>query len=329
MRDSIGSLCVLPLLLTAVTAVTAVTACPAATPAPSPGPDCGPDVVVDTGDPGATDVTPDAPPARDLGPPPAPTELTGWVRLIEQLGGGDDFYAEVETELWATPLPTSQQRVAEEGDCVLLHGAVMDPMHCEGESGCMWGAEICVEGKCVPYPDRAPSGNITVSAGGAELLLTPNAEGAYTLVGQMPDDLFAPGDAVVVTSTGGNTPALDLAARGVDDLIADVWSYGFEPGEDLVVTWQAGCGQAARVQLLLRTGWHGSPSQTTIWCESDDDGELVVPANLTAQFPIPSCGECEGSTLTRFTRDVVDFGAGPIELLVGSQRWFVAWWGGY
>ena len=67
------------------------------------------------------------------------------------------------------------------------------------------------------------------------------------------------------------------------------------------------------------------PSLTTILCETEDDGDFVVPASLTAEFPIPSCGMCENSYIRRFTRDVVDFGQGPIQLFVAWQRPFVAW----
>ena len=77
---------------------------------------------------------------------------------------------------------------------------------------------------------------------------------------------------------------------------------------------------------MLETGWHGSPNLTTIWCESDDDGHLTVPGSMLEVFPIPSCGECGGSTMRRLTRDVVDFGGGPAELMVASEIWFVAWW---
>jgi hypothetical protein len=99
------------------------------------------------------------------------------------------------------------------------------------------------------------------------------------------------------------------------------------PGQDMTVTWRPPTDdQRSRIQLMLETGWHGSSSMTTIWCDTEDDGELVVPASLTSQFQIPSCGECEDSTIARYTHDVVDFGAGPVELFVASEMSFVAWW---
>ena len=93
----------------------------------------------------------------------------------------------------------------------------------------------------------------------------------------------------------------------------------------MTLTWTAST-QAGSIQILLDTGWHGADALTTIWCETEDDGELVIPATVTERFAIPSCGECELSRARRITRDVVDFGAGPVELLVGSEYRFVAWW---
>ena len=134
--------------------------------------------------------------------------------------------------------------------------------------------------------------------------------------------------AVKVSATGGElTPEFSLVARGVEALELHPDKYHFEPGDDATIAWTAGTDPAARIQVLLMTGWHGSPNLTTIWCETKDDGELMIPAALTEDFPIPSCGECEGSFISRFTRDTVDFGNGPIELFVASRHWFVAWWG--
>ncbi len=266
-------------------------------------------------------------PGVDAGLPPdtpAPTELSGWIRVMEHMGEeGSVEYATVDAKLWATPLPTTQERVDAAGDCVVLDGERMVGWLCDPE--CPWGEAACIDGACVPNPAPAPSGVMTLDGLKVAVTLTPTALGAYTVT-DLPDDLFDGGDAVHLTSEGGDTPALDLSASGVEDIVADVWGVHFESGEDAVFTWEPGADPDARIQLLLQTGWHGATSTTTIWCETEDDGELVVPASLTAQFQIPSCGECEGSYIRRFSRETVDFGAGPIELMVASQRWFVPWW---
>ncbi|MFN7144845.1 MAG: hypothetical protein ACK4YP_13800, partial [Myxococcota bacterium] len=110
---------------------------------------------------------------------------------------------------------------------------------------------------------------------------------------------------------------------GVEDL--DVAPSTLVPGEPMAISWVPSASPS-RIQVLLETGWHGAASLTTIWCETADDGELTVPAALTAHVDIPSCGECEMSYVRRLNRDVVDFGRGPIELRVASEYRFVAWW---
>ena len=257
--------------------------------------------------------------------PVSPLDLAGWIRIYEQMGqNGEVEYSMVQAELRAEPMPTTQEPVAEAGDCVLYVGDKMMPFNCEEE--CVWGEELCINDECVATPPFAAAGDIAILGLAQDVSLPPGPDGSYPQVYDLPDDLFAAGNSIQVTSTGGDTPALDLVAKGVEDLIAPVWEIEFVPGEDALMTWEPGTDPAARIQLILQTGWHGSPNMTTIWCETDDDGELMVPASLTADFPIPSCGECEGSYLSRFTRDVVDFGAGPIELFVASRYWFVPWW---
>ncbi len=128
-----------------------------------------------------------------------------------------------------------------------------------------------------------------------------------------------------MNSTGGVTPAFELQAWGVETLAASYESI--QPGRDMRISWEPpSVDTHARVQVMLETGWHGSSSMTTIYCDTGDDGELTGPASLTAQFDIPSCGECESSYIRRYTHDVVDFGDGPVQLFVSSELCFVAWW---
>lgn len=251
-----------------------------------------------------------------------PTEVIGWVEAVEQPAYS---YARLGVEFWAGKLPTTQEVVATDGDCSLLVGELMNDWECEPD--CEYGTQACIDGECVDYPSLAPAGTVTVTGlAPGEVVLEPSA-GRYGIPAGYDNELFDAGDTIHVTSTGGDTPALDLEARGVETLVANTEAYDFNPGEDFRVNWLAPTtGAPSRVRLMIETGWHGSPSLTTIWCETADDGELVVPAALTAEFPIPSCGECELSELQRFTRDVVDFGQGPIELFVGSEISFIPWW---
>lgn len=255
---------------------------------------------------------------------PLALELAGSIRVLEERWGEDDGSSRVEAVLWSAPVPTTQVVTVEEGDCKLLVGALTDPWNCDPQ--CTWGESLCIDGACVPYPTPVSAGAITLTGLPEPVTLAPLGDKRYPAVYELPADLFDAGAAIHVTSPGGDVPALDLAARGVEPLLAE--REPLVPGEPLVLTWTVPdhAVPGTRILVELMTGWHGSPTLTTIWCETTDDGELTIPASLTAEFSIPSCGECETSYLSRFTRDVVDFGAGPIELFVGSRVAFVAWW---
>ena len=273
----------------------------------------------------STDTADSKPPvdtAYDWPDAPVPTEVIGWVEVVEQPASA---YARLAVEFWAGKLPSTQEVVTTDGDCTLLVGPTMNQWDCDPV--CDYGTQACIAGECVDYPALAPAGTVTVTGlAPGDAVLDPSG-GRYGIPSGYDGELFGAGDVIRVTSTGGDTPALDLDARGVETLQAATESYSFTPGDPFAVTWTTPTtGAPSRIRLLLETGWHGSPSLTTIWCETDDDGELTVPASLTTEFPIPSCGECEMSELQRFTRDVVDFGQGPIELLVASELSFVPWW---
>ena len=250
---------------------------------------------------------------------PAPTEWIGAIEVVEMPSWS---YARLAAAIRTAALPTTQTIVATEGDCSVLDGPTANAWDCTPE--CSYSDETCIDGECVPWPDMAPAGDITV-----EGLLPGTAVleafdlGYYGTPDGYTGELFDAGDVVTVTSPGGDTPGLSLTAQGVDTIDLDYTTL--ESGEDMTLTWTPGSG-GTRVEVQLETGWHGSAALTTIWCDTEDDGELVIPGSITGYFQRPSCGECEMSTARRYTRDIVDFGAGPIQLLVASEWIFVPWW---
>lgn len=257
----------------------------------------------------------------DWGDIPRPTEVIGEITVTENPSWDTSA---VGATIRAAALPTTQTMVANEGDCQVLDGANTKNWLCDPE--CTWGEQSCIDGTCVDWPAMAPAGDITIEGlkpGTATLEVLDM--GYYGSPSGFDGDLFEAGDAITLTSTGGDTPALELSGVGVDTL-EDFEHDVIDPGEDMHLSWAKG-ETNAKIEVRLETGWHGSAALTTIWCVTADDGELTVPASLTSWFEIPSCGECEASTVRRFTRSVEDFGAGPITFTVASENTFVAWWG--
>ncbi len=262
----------------------------------------------------------------DVGDPPLFTELSGWVRISERMHEDQVVATMIQAEFWATPVPSTQVVVAAEGDCQVLDGARTEPWLCDPP--CDVGF-ICIDEVCEPYPELAPTGTLTIEGLVEPVAIEPDETGRYAAIYDLPADSFDPGEPIRVTSSGGATAALDLTAEGVADFQMSEWSHVLVPGEDYELLWEPATGDDAggTVRVQLDTGWHGSASLTTILCETDDDGELVIPGSLTELFVIPSCGECEFSTIGRLTRDWIDTGDGFIELRVASDRSWVPWWG--
>ena len=102
------------------------------------------------------------------------------------------------------------------------------------------------------------------------------------------------------------------------DLEFDV-TLVIEDGVDEVIRWTP--ESSGRVQLALQVGHHGAPYEALMVCEADDaDGEIVVPGSLVTRFPQRSNGlEQHSSWIARFTRDVLETEAGPVELFVANR----------
>lgn len=241
------------------------------------------------------------------------TDLIGTIQLIEQVGGGNNVFGLLYDRV---PEPR-EHRVDSAGDCALYdHPApgLCEPA-CEANSYCT------PAGACVPYARRIGAGTIAVAGAAQAFSLIPSDFG-YNPEPYPQGDLFAAGSAITVTAPGsGSVPGFAIAAAGVADLADSFNSIDLVDGSDYTVGWTAGGGDA-RIQLALRTGWHGAPYEMMLLCDTADDGSLTIPQALIEQYP--SHGGIglfpHPSEILRYTRGVAETSAGPIELLVGSQQ---------
>jgi hypothetical protein len=280
---------------------------------PACGGDDGPGAADGGGDPDAA--SPDGAAGRATG---FVANAAGLISLTEGppswLVGVQTVYARLTDAVDVPPASL----LASAGECeVWVH-----PLPAFCDPACQNG--YCVGGdQCLPYPDLASAGDITL-AGLVEPLTLEAADFGYT-----PDHTFAglelwdDGAAITATAPGGDAPGFTLEVTGVPALEAqlDLESGGvlrIEDGADETIRWTA--AESGRIQLGLAVGHHGSPYEALLLCETDDDGELVVPGDLITRFPRQESDlESHTSWLARFTRDVVDTGAGPIELTASSH----------
>jgi hypothetical protein len=217
----------------------------------------------------------------------------------------------------APAVPTASV-LASAGECeIWVHPA---PAFCDPP--CNLGACVA-DDECVPFPNFVSAGDVTMS-GLLEPLRFVAGEFGYLPDREPPgEDLFADGAAITASASGGDVPGFTLEATGVPSLEADLdlESGGvlrIEDGVDEIIRWTAEA--TGRIQLGLVVGHHGSAYEALLVCETEDDGELVVPGGLITQFPRQMSDlESHTSWLARFSRDVVDTDAGPIELFVSTS----------
>ncbi len=259
-------------------------------------------------------------------PPDLPFLTAGRIQVVEERLAYGATASRLEAIFRSVPYPTGQDLVGWNDECVVLKGeSLMDPTPCTPP--CLAGS-TCIRGQCQPIPDVLSAGRITFTGLNAEVRATPGTDGYYPVQTDLPVDLFDTGAEVQATAEGADLPAFTLHAWGVEDLEAQADAIHFQAGTSLQVAWTPAVipVPGTRIQLRIETGWHGSTHLTTLWCETDDDGTLEVPASLTALVPQVTCGKCEQSWLGRLTREILPTDAGPIELQVISRVAFVPWY---
>ena len=239
----------------------------------------------------------------------------GGISLIEEPLSRPDLRPVPGAGMYDAPTDPQATLYVRDGECeVWVHPG---PFWCE--VGCSQGNCVGTD-ECAPYPRPLPAGNITMS-GLVEPLRFVAGDYGYTadrVLGS--GDVFADDAAIVATAADGEVPGFTLRATGVVPLEADFPDgVVVDDGVDEVIRWRA--AQSGRIQLLLVVGHHVSFYETVLVCETDDDGELVVPGALITHFPRSVTSESfqHPSWLTRFSRDVVDTEAGPVQLFVGSR----------
>ena len=267
--------------------------------------------------PADPDAGPDAAPLPDAGPTDFRFDTVGVINLLEAGPGGFTGWQSVYAAINDGPYNLLPDRVAAEGDCevwVRPSSGTCDPL-CGPSMMCE------ANGVCAPFPRTASAGRIEVGGLTVPLAFVPTQFGSYDIDPYPPEDLFVPDATITVTAAGDDTAAFTMSTPAVPPLGGGPYNISFQEGVDFEVTWPPIPVAGAKIQLLLRVGWHGSPVEAVLVCETEDDGFLTIPAALHAELPISSTGlEQHLSSLTRFRRVVHEAEAGPIELFVGSQQ---------
>ena len=221
--------------------------------------------------------------------------------------------------------------VMRDGNCRLL---TSDAEYCTSCTG------FCVDDVCHDWPTYRDAGRITISGTTTEATLTFSS-GYYAVSPfPLPDDLFAPGDAVTATAQGADVPAFTAEATGVATLEPELQGacaneVTFTRGQDNEITWaQPVAGARVRLRIPSVNRGHGLPPQGLIECEGADTGRMRIGSALLAAMPdfveIDGCSgiacagvDCPPAAIARYTRGTATAGSEPVTLRVESTVTFV------
>lgn len=182
----------------------------------------------------------------------------------------------------AMPPSNMQWNVVEEtGDCGLFEP--FNPF-CDPACG---SSEICAgDGMCMAPPATFDLGVVTLTGlGAAELSISPLPP-TNTYQPRSTSDLmyppFAEGDVITLSAEGGELLPVSLSARGIAplELLSDS-PIAFNPDAETLVTWvpPSSSSASSRIIVTVDISHHGGRKGELV-CNTDDDGELELPAAL-------------------------------------------------
>ncbi len=256
--------------------------------------------------------------------PPDTTPDGGWT--LDDLNGAcgyDDHVGTFELAQWDTPgdgfssvtgnvsdgvIPTTILfNVASDGDCVLWQK--VNPFckqTCESDEACNH------EGECIPYPINQDVGEVDIAGLTTSVTLSPDSFNNYWDT-SVEHPLYTPGEPITVAAEG----AFELRGLGVDTLLVEDADWLVQTDQDMAVTWTPGSAEA-RIVISFNIDQHGN-SPVTMICETDDDGEASIPAELLEQLLAYGISGYASAWIRRRTADSVEVEWGCLDLLVYSH----------
>jgi hypothetical protein len=191
------------------------------------------------------------------------------------------------------------------------------------------GSAVCVEDDvCQAYPKGLSAGSVKVTG-----IRTVSGSRNFTLVrtanwyrppGGSPLDTtsppFEPGDPVRFEASGdpSGVAAFSLSAKGVAPLALTSDELELATGEPLHVTWAAGSADVAQIHVKLDISSPGG-SEGMIECDTADDGELDIPAELITDLLALGVAGYPTIRVTRQSTDSTKVAQGTIVLTISSQ----------
>jgi hypothetical protein len=176
-------------------------------------------------------------------------------------------------------------------------------------------AQICVEGDCVPQPRNLNVGSVFIEGLVEPTVMEPSSVGNRYSDTTLPHPPFEPGSPIKLSVLGGELEGFTLYGDGVAPLQSDGEAWRVEPGQELVIAWEADTDHAATVSASLDVNQHGvSPGR--IACQGPDTGSFTVPAELIDRILDMGVSGFPTASLRRYTADSIELDAGCVDLIV-------------
>jgi hypothetical protein len=130
---------------------------------------------------------------------------------------------------------------------------------------------------------------------------------------------YVAGDAIVVRSTGGSWPAIELFGVGVEAISIPDAPLVLSKDQDLHVEWTPpSAGVRSTIHLRITIDQHGN-TPVQLECETADDGSIDVPTSLVNQLIDAGVTGFPNGVLYRHTVDSQPLGDGCVQFEVGSE----------
>jgi hypothetical protein len=143
---------------------------------------------------------------------------------------------------------------------------------------------------CRDLPRLVSVGAVSMTGLEAGPLTLAAVSNNYQNVADIPYPGLADGASLTLTAAGDHYPAFSITSTAVAPMVLRANSYSVSGDSPLLVEWEPGQNNAARVSIVLNLTRHGG-SAGYLECDAPDSGSLTIPANvLKALFDLGVAG---------------------------------------
>lgn len=205
--------------------------------------------------------------------------------------------------------------IASSGSCDLL-----GPRNLFCATPCESGSVCAGDDVCVPEAVKASAGLVTVSGLNTDLSVEINGITVdYNKTFQEPYPGFDVDAAISLVAAGDVIEGFTLSGEGVGLLTSSDETVAVNDGESVDLSWDtSGTSANSSIDIQFSVNTHGGTS-AWIQCSAEDTGTFSIPADLMQQLIDLGLSGFPRTTLTRYTVDSTEVGAGCVDLTVGSS----------